>query len=69
MIFSPLSETPSLGRNWIYIVTLLLYIAFTVGTAVAQNFDTLLALRFWQASWAHRHLQRVVRHFKICSAP
>ena len=46
MLFSPLSEIPSLGRNWIYIVTFVMYIGFTVGTAVAPNFGSLITLRF-----------------------
>lgn len=46
MLFSPLSEIPSLGRNWIYIITFILYAAFTIGTAVAPNFASLIILRF-----------------------
>ncbi|SPO28998.1 probable FLR1 - Putative H+ antiporter involved in multidrug resistance [Ustilago trichophora] len=46
MLFSPLSEIPSIGRNWIYIITFVLYTAFTIGTAVAPNFGSLIILRF-----------------------
>ncbi|GAK68096.1 uncharacterized protein PAN0_039c6329 [Moesziomyces antarcticus] len=46
MIFSPLSEIPSLGRNWIYIITFTIYLALTIGTAAAPNFGSLITLRF-----------------------
>jgi MFS transporter, DHA1 family, multidrug resistance protein len=46
MFFSPLSELPSIGRNWIYIITFALYLIFTVGTAVANNFGGLITMRF-----------------------
>ncbi|KAK1719501.1 multidrug resistance protein [Colletotrichum acutatum] len=42
MIWSPLSEIPQIGRNPIYISTLLLFIP----TALAVNFGMLLAFRF-----------------------
>lgn len=46
MIFSPLSEIPVLGRNWIYIITLVMYLAFSIGAAVAPKYGGLITLRF-----------------------
>ncbi|GCB20808.1 caffeine resistance protein 5 [Aspergillus awamori] len=48
MIFSPLSEIPSVGRNPPYIITFLLFILFSIGAAVVNTFGGLLVLRFLQ---------------------
>lgn len=45
MVFSPLSEIGSLGRNWIYIITFIIYLALSIGAAVAPNFGSLITLR------------------------
>jgi DHA1 family multidrug resistance protein-like MFS transporter len=49
MIFSPLSEIPSVGRNIVYIVTLFIALIFMVAAAVAPNFGALLVFRFLAA--------------------
>lgn len=46
MIFSPMSEIPQIGRNPVYLVTLLIFVVFQVPTALASNFGMLLAFRF-----------------------
>lgn len=46
MIFSPLSEIPSIGRNWLYIGSFFLFLLFTIGTAVAKSFAGLIVMRF-----------------------
>ncbi|KXH52139.1 multidrug resistance protein [Colletotrichum nymphaeae SA-01] len=46
MIWSPLSEIPQIGRNPIYISTLLLFVLLQIPTALAVNFGMLLAFRF-----------------------
>ncbi|KAI3395963.1 hypothetical protein diail_602 [Diaporthe ilicicola] len=46
MLLSPLSEVPAIGRTSIYIVTLAIFVALQVPTALATNISTLLALRF-----------------------
>ncbi|SOV05583.1 uncharacterized protein UDID_06429 [Ustilago sp. UG-2017a] len=46
MFFSPLSEIPVLGRNWIYIITLFMYLAFSIGAAVAPSYGSLIIFRF-----------------------
>lgn len=46
MIFSPMSEIPHIGRNPVYLVTLALFVALQVPTALATNFGMLLAFRF-----------------------
>lgn len=45
MLFSPLSEIPSLGRNWIYIITFTMYLALTIGSAVVPTYGGLITLR------------------------
>ncbi|KAF5325519.1 hypothetical protein D9619_009703 [Psilocybe cf. subviscida] len=47
IIFSPLSEIPSIGRRPIYIITLLIFVALQVPTLYANNIHTLLAMRFF----------------------
>lgn len=46
MIWSPLSEIPQVGRNPIYLATLLVFVLFQIPTALAVNFGMLLAFRF-----------------------
>jgi DHA1 family multidrug resistance protein-like MFS transporter len=46
MLWSPLSETPYIGRMPIYLFTLFLFIVLQVPTALATNFGMLLAFRF-----------------------
>ncbi len=46
MILSPLQEIPSLGRNPVYIISLFLYLCFTLGSALANNMATMLVMRF-----------------------
>lgn len=48
LIFSPLSEIPSIGRNPVYIVTMFLFVIISIPTALAQNFPGLMVLRFLQ---------------------
>ncbi|PYI00263.1 MFS general substrate transporter [Aspergillus sclerotiicarbonarius CBS 121057] len=48
MLFSPLSEIPSVGRNPPYIITFALFIVFSIGAAVVDTFGGLLVLRFLQ---------------------
>lgn len=46
MLWSPMSEVPQIGRNVIYIGTLVIFVAFQVPTALATNFGMFLAFRF-----------------------
>nr|POE58710.1 caffeine resistance protein 5 [Quercus suber] len=46
MIWSPMSEIPFIGRNPIYVGTLVVFVAFQAPTALASNFGMLLAFRF-----------------------
>jgi MFS transporter, DHA1 family, multidrug resistance protein len=46
MLWSPMSEIPQIGRNPIYIGTLVIFVALQVPTARADNFGMLLAFRF-----------------------
>jgi MFS transporter, DHA1 family, multidrug resistance protein len=46
MLWSPMSEIPQIGRNPVYILTLAVFVAFQVPTALAKNFGMLLAFRF-----------------------
>ncbi|KAI9685985.1 MAG: hypothetical protein M1822_003968 [Bathelium mastoideum] len=46
MLWSPMSEIPFVGRNPVYILTLLVFVVFQVPTALATNFGMLLAFRF-----------------------
>jgi DHA1 family multidrug resistance protein-like MFS transporter len=48
LIFSPISEIPSIGRNPPYIVTFGLFVILSIPTAVVNNFGGLLVLRFLQ---------------------
>jgi len=46
IIWSPLSEIPQVGRLWVYIGTLLIFVLFQIPTALSVNFGMLLAFRF-----------------------
>ncbi|KAK8042799.1 hypothetical protein PG994_013282 [Apiospora phragmitis] len=48
LLFSPLSELPSIGRNPVYIWTMFLFVIVSIPTAFVQNFAGLLVLRFLQ---------------------
>ncbi|PYH90293.1 benomyl/methotrexate resistance protein [Aspergillus ellipticus CBS 707.79] len=48
LLFSPLSEIPSIGRNPPYILTFAIFILFTIGAATVNTFGGLLVLRFLQ---------------------
>lgn len=46
VVFSPLSEHPVVGRMWIYIITLLIFVILQVPTALCHNIGSLIVLRF-----------------------
>ncbi|KAJ9652238.1 hypothetical protein H2198_008478 [Neophaeococcomyces mojaviensis] len=46
LLFSPLSELPSIGRNPPYIITFILFVILAVPTALSNSYATLLVLRF-----------------------
>ena len=46
MLWAPMSEIPQIGRNPVYIGTLLLFVVLQVPTALSVNFGMLLAFRF-----------------------
>lgn len=46
LLWSPMSEIPQVGRNPVYLATLVMFVAFQVPTALASNFGMLLAFRF-----------------------
>lgn len=48
LLFSPLSEIPSVGRNIPYIVTFGIFVILCAPTATVNNFGGLIALRFLQ---------------------
>ncbi|OBT92468.2 hypothetical protein VE01_09558 [Pseudogymnoascus verrucosus] len=48
LLFSPLSEIPSVGRNLPYIVTFGIFVILCAPTATVDNFGGLIALRFLQ---------------------
>ncbi|PPQ86530.1 hypothetical protein CVT25_007181 [Psilocybe cyanescens] len=47
LIFSPLSEVPSIGRTPVYMATLLIFVLLQLPTIYAPNIQTLLAMRFF----------------------
>ncbi|KPI36050.1 Caffeine resistance protein 5 [Cyphellophora attinorum] len=47
MIFSPLSEIPILGRNWLYIATFTVFVILAMAASLVDDFGGLLALRFF----------------------
>ncbi|KAI6837746.1 multidrug resistance protein-like protein [Hortaea werneckii] len=60
MIFAPLSEIPFVGRNKIYLGTLLVFVFFNFGVVYAKNIGMLLVFRFltgfFGTSLSLRHL-------------
>jgi DHA1 family multidrug resistance protein-like MFS transporter len=46
MVFAPMSEIPQIGRNPIYIGTLVVFVCFQFAVIYAKNFGMLLAFRF-----------------------
>lgn len=48
MLFSPLSEMPSIGRNPPYIVTFTIFLALSIGVACVNSFPALIVMRFLQ---------------------
>ncbi|KAE8375514.1 MFS general substrate transporter [Aspergillus bertholletiae] len=48
LLFAPISEIPSIGRNWPYIIPLLIFVVLTVPTALSTTFAGLMVLRFIQ---------------------
>nr|QFR37067.1 MFS transporter [Cyberlindnera americana] len=46
MIFSPLSEHPKIGRNFLYVTTLFFFFILQIPTALVNNFAGLCVLRF-----------------------
>lgn len=46
LLFSPLSEIPSIGRNPPYIITMAIFVILCVPAALAPNFAGLLVIRF-----------------------
>ncbi|KJZ69001.1 hypothetical protein HIM_11603 [Hirsutella minnesotensis 3608] len=48
LIFSPLSEIPFIGRNPVYIITMLHFVIISIPTAFVSNLKGLVILRFLQ---------------------
>ncbi|KAF6795011.1 Transporter mfs1-like protein 1 [Colletotrichum musicola] len=48
LLFSPLSEIPSIGRNPIYIVTMLIFVIVSIPAPLVDNYAGLMVLRFLQ---------------------
>lgn len=48
LLWSPLSEIPTIGRNIPYIISISIFIIISVPTALSQSMEVLLALRFLQ---------------------
>ncbi|KYK57107.1 hypothetical protein DCS_04114 [Drechmeria coniospora] len=48
LLFSPLSEIPSIGRNPVYFLTMTCFVLISVPTAFAPTFPSLLVFRFLQ---------------------
>ena len=48
LLFSPLSEIPIIGRNPPYIISYAIFVILLIPTALAEDFNTLVALRFLQ---------------------
>ncbi|KAI9738694.1 MAG: hypothetical protein M1834_008199 [Cirrosporium novae-zelandiae] len=46
MLWSPISEIPQIGRNPVYIGTLVIFVVLQIPTALTTNFGMLLAFRF-----------------------
>ena len=48
LLFAPMSEIPSIGRNPPYMITFGIFLILSIGTAVVDDFSGLIALRFFQ---------------------
>lgn len=48
LLFSPLSEIPSVGRNPVYTWTMFLFVIVSIPTALVTNYPGLMVLRFLQ---------------------
>lgn len=48
LLFSPLSELPSIGRNPVYMWTMFLFVMVSIPAALVQDFAGLMVLRFLQ---------------------
>jgi MFS transporter, DHA1 family, multidrug resistance protein len=46
LLFAPLSEIASIGRNWVYVPTFFLFVILSIPTAFVENYAGLLVLRF-----------------------
>lgn len=46
LLLAPLQETPAIGRTPVYIITLFLFVLFTLGTVFVNNLPGLVILRF-----------------------
>ena len=46
MLWSPMSEIPQIGRNYVYIPTLIVFVFLQFAVISAKNFGMLLAFRF-----------------------
>lgn len=46
LLFAPMSEIASIGRNWVYVPTFTLFVILSIPTAVVNNYAGLLVLRF-----------------------
>ncbi|KAJ8100180.1 major facilitator superfamily domain-containing protein [Lipomyces tetrasporus] len=46
VVWGPLSEIPAIGRNLVYIPTLVVFVCLQVPTALSGNLGTLLSMRF-----------------------
>ncbi|OCK86379.1 benomyl/methotrexate resistance protein [Lepidopterella palustris CBS 459.81] len=46
LVWAPMSEIPPIGRNPVYIGTLIVFVLFQIPTALASNFCMLLVFRF-----------------------
>ena len=46
MVLAPLSEFPAIGRNLVYLVTLVLFTLFQIPTALSTDIAMLLVFRF-----------------------
>ncbi|KAK9482160.1 major facilitator superfamily domain-containing protein [Lipomyces starkeyi] len=45
MIFAPLSEAPLIGRNWVYVPSLLWFVILQIPTALVKNIGGFIAVR------------------------
>lgn len=52
MVFSPLSEHPAIGRVYIYIITLTIFVILQIPIALSKNIGSLIVLRFLSGIFA-----------------